>query len=149
MANTAVLTRSPQHSYTSKALFSPVLLWGGQREEKFSCEFSADLPVRPPHPSPAALAASQVRAGVSGCVPVLLFLLGSQLHACSFVFFLLLYFFKSLECFFFFFKRTSCSQEGFDLGNLFIYPSVCCVKMPERAFIVAWDFFGFCFPFSA
>jgi len=47
-----------------------------------------------------------------------------------------------------FLKCTSCSQEGFDLSNLFIYTSICCVKMLERAFIVAWDFFSFCFHFS-
>lgn len=48
-----------------------------------------------------------------------------------------------------FLKCTSCSQEGFDLVNLFIYTSICCVKMLERASIVAWGFFGFCFHFFA
>lgn len=42
-------------------------------------------------------------------------------------------------------KCTSCSQEDFDLVNLFICMSICCVKMLEHALIVAWGFFGVCF----
>lgn len=48
-----------------------------------------------------------------------------------------------------FLKCTSCSQEGFDLVNLFIYASICCVKMLECALIVARAFFGFVSNFFA
>lgn len=44
-----------------------------------------------------------------------------------------------------FLKCTSCSQEDFDLVNLFIYVSVCCVKMLEHALLWCGVSLGFVF----
>lgn len=139
LANTAVLTRSRQHRLLLVIPAKPWFYWycWHGRGEAFlqvqwsQCELCQWWPpfIHPVDPSLAALAASLVRAGLSGCsceFPVR----RSGLCLLLLLFFLRVFWMHFLKC-------TSCSQEGFDLVNLFIYTSICCVKMLERAFVVA------------